>query len=136
SLRNTYDCHTATRGTRNQQLINYTMLAPIVLVGEEGQEETAIKERSIILNFNKQGREGKEESFYFLKHNPSLINKLGRTILNRVIRMDMELMLERKKELMSRFINENITEDRVRESIGNILLGFTIIADLYKEYNL
>src|SRR5699024_9132012 len=86
--------------------------------------------------FNKQGREGKEESFYFLKHNPGLLNKLGRTILNRIMKMDMDLMLERKKELMSRFINENITEDRVRESIGNILLGFTIIADLYKEYNL
>lgn len=136
SLRNTYDCHTATRGTRNQQLINYTMLAPIVLVGEEGQEETAIKERSIILNFNKQGREGKEESFYFLKHNPYLLNKLGRTILNRIVKIDVNLMLERKNKLMNKFISEKITEDRVREAVGNILLGFTMITDLYKEYNL
>ena len=135
-LRNTYDCHTATRGTKNQQLINYTMLAPIVLVGEEGQEETAIKERSVILNFNKEGRKGKEKSFYFLKNNPYLLRKLGRTILNRVIKMDIDFMLERRNELISKFVSNNITEDRVVESVGNILLGFSIVADLYKEYEL
>lgn len=136
SLRNTYDCHTATRGTRNQQLINYTMLAPIVLIGEEGQEETAIKERSIILNFNKQGRKGKEESFYFLKYNSNLLNKLGRTILNRIMKANIDELIERRRQLMEKFISENITEDRVREAVGNILLGFTIIADLYKEYEI
>lgn len=133
NLRNTYDCHNATRGTRSQQLIHYPMLAPIVLIGEEGQEETAIKERSIILNFNKQSREGKEEHFFYLKHNQHLLQKLGRSILNKIIVADTKELKQKREQLMSKFISNDITEDRVRDSIGNLLLGFSMILEIYKD---
>ena len=136
NLRNTYDCHIATRGTKNQKLINYPMIAPIVLIGEEGQEETAIKERSIILNFNKKGREGKEESFMYLKNNPQLMQKLGRSILNLILKVDKDKMVSKRNELMENFISKQVTENRVRESVGNLLLGLNYIIGVYKELDL
>lgn len=133
NLRNTYDCHNATRGTKSQKLINYPMVAPIVLIGEEGQEETAIKERSVILNFNKQSRIGKEEHFKFLKSHPGLIQKLGRSILNNILKADVDILVERRLDLLDNFLSENITEDRVKENIGNMLLGFDLILDVYRN---
>ncbi len=133
NLRNTYDCHNATRGTRSQQLIHYPMLAPIVLIGEEGQEETAIKERSIILNFNKQSRENREKHFFYLKHNPGLLQRFGRSILNKIMVSDSRELTGKRQELMGKFIADEITEDRVRDSIGNLLLGFSLILGVYKD---
>ena len=104
-----------------------------MLIGEEGQEETAIKERSIILNFNKQSREGKEEHFFYLKHNKHLLQKLGRSILNKIIVADTKELTQKREQLMSKFISNDITEDRVRDSIGNLLLGFSMILEIYKD---
>lgn len=133
NLRNTYDCHIASRGTKNQQLIHYPMVAPIVLIGEEGQEETAIKERSVILNFNKQSRQNKEKHFFYLKYNKRLLQKLGRSVLNKVLTSDVNDLVEKREKLMSKYISNDITEDRVRDSIGNLLLGFSVILGIYKD---
>lgn len=136
NLRNTYDCHVATRGTKNQKLINYPMLAPVVLIGEEGQEETAIKERSVIINFNKKAREGKEDSFLFLKDNPDLISKLGRSVLGNVLNLSEDKVIERRNKMMEKFIVKNITENRVKESVSNLVLGLSIITEIYKDLDL
>lgn len=136
NLRNTYDCHVATRGTKNQKLINYLMLAPVVLIGEEGQEETAIKERSVIINFNKKAREGKEDSFLFLKDNPDLISKLGRSVLGKVLNLSEDKVIERRNKMMEKFIVKNITENRVKESVSNLVLGLSIITEIYKDLDL
>lgn len=136
SLRNTYDCHTATRGTRDQKINSYTMLAPVILVGEEGQEETAIKERSIILNFNKEARQGRAENFYHLKENSKILNKLGYSFLEYILKADTKALVNTRTKLMDKHIDPKITEDRVRESVGNMLLGLYIITQVYKGQGL
>lgn len=136
NLRNTYDCHNATRGTKSQKVVSYPMVSPVVLIGEEGQEETAIKERSVILNFNKRSRIGKEEHFLFLKNHPRLLKKLGRSILNKIIQTDVDKLIERRADLLDRFLSKDITEDRVQENIGNMLLGFDLILDVFRDLGL
>lgn len=136
NLRNTYDCHNATRGTKSQKIINYPMVAPVVLIGEEGQEETAIKERSVILNFNKQSRIGKEKHFNFLKGHKRLVQKLGRSILNNILKADIDILIGRRLDLLENFLSEDITEDRVKENIGNMLLGFDLILDIFRDLGL
>lgn len=136
TLRSGYDGHSGERGTSTQKVNQYPLTSPVVLVGEEGQDETAIKERSIILNFSKEGRKGKENSFEFLTKNTQLIQKLGRTILNRILKLDIENLLLKREKFMEELIEERITEDRVKNSVANLLLGLSIIEDLYSEFNL
>lgn len=136
TLRSGYDGHSGERGTSTQKVNQYPLTSPVVLVGEEGQDETAIKERSIILNFSKEGRKGKKNSFDFLIKNTQLIQKLGRTILNRILKIDIENLLLKREKFMEELIEEKITEDRVKNSVANLLLGLSIIEDLYSEFNL
>ncbi|OLS02243.1 phage NrS-1 polymerase family protein [Tissierella creatinophila] len=136
NLRNTYDCHNATRGTKNQKVVSYPMVSPVVLIGEEGQEETAIKERSVILNFNKRSRIGKEEHFKFLKGHPGLLKKLGRSILSKIIKADVDKLIERRTDLLDGYLSKDITEDRVQENIGNMLLGFDLVIDVFRDLGL
>lgn len=137
TMRYSYDGTVAKRGRADQTTESYPLLAPIILVGEEGQEETAIKERSIILNFSKAEsyKKDRTDSYFELEQDRELLNRFGRTILNHVLNLDMVDIKSRYISILKE-TNSKISTGRVAENISMVILGNYIIQDIYNSYGL
>ena len=53
-FRDSYDGHEGVRGRADQTQVSYTLLAPLVVAGEESPDESAIRERGMELLFSKR----------------------------------------------------------------------------------
>lgn len=137
-LRNIYDHNEGERGTKDQNLNTYFLTTPVVIAGEEGIEETAIKERSLILNFNKLDIDNplRSQAFQILKENKHLISKLGRSALNLAMKIDSRYIKEKKKCIDEKLISNSIKTPRLRNSISNCILGIFILNEIYKKVGL
>lgn len=133
-LRNAYDRALAPRGTATQQLNEYPLLAPLILIGEEGQEETAVIERSIIIQLSKTESKEHEESFKFLKERKHLISKLGRSILNEIIKIDDVEIKKAMKSLANTDIS--IKESRLKESYFVMTLAYAVLEKVFQHNNI
>lgn len=96
-LRNAYDKASSAKGVVNRMTKRldteaYTFNAPLVLVGETYLNETATIERSIIFKFYKESNDTPEakEAFYRLCDNEKLLNKLGKSILSKIMTFDLD----------------------------------------------
>lgn len=133
---NSYDCSEEGRGTEKQTVNRYPLLAPIVMLGEEGQEETAILERSIIVQMSKREsrREKRTEVFKHLKEHKHLIQKLGRSVLNEVMKLsysELKTALTKCDKLLS-----DIDEDRVRNNLRAPILGLGLLKSVFNNLSL
>ena len=83
-FRDSYDCHEGVRGRADQTAVTYDLLAPIVVVGEESAEESAIRERSIELLFSKKDIGDKErfEHYGWLIRHIRVLQSFGRSLLD------------------------------------------------------
>lgn len=134
SLRNSYDRVSAIRGTKNQGLIRYPLKAPCILVGEEGQEETATRERSMIVNFSKleSRKADRRENFIELSKIKNLLSKLGRSVLNEIIQSETSQLIAMRNEIIKRNL-ATLKDDRVNDTVINAILGIFILGKVYKK---
>lgn len=88
-LRNTYDRQDMNRGKADLSVKVYKYRAPVVVIGEAGSMETAIKERGLELIFEKKTTLAKEhtDAFRALKSNPTKLRQLGRSLLMTAMRL-------------------------------------------------
>jgi len=94
-LRSTYDGHTIKRGKTDQGVNSYRLTAPIVLIGECGIDETAIHDRSMIVDFSKIFHtEEFKRCFLHLKKNDNVLSNLGKSLFIEALKIDSEELKE------------------------------------------
>lgn len=83
-FRDSYDGHEGVRGRADQTQVSYTLLAPLVVAGEESPDESAIRERGMELLFSK--RDLKDASaraaFAQISNCRAELTALGRALLD------------------------------------------------------
>lgn len=135
-LRNAYDRTPAYRGRPDLILNEYQPLAPIILVGEMGFDETAIKERSLEVLFSKANIRDEiiQSRFKMLKHRSRELRMLGRSLLNQALKIEPDELIRRHRAIEDR-INLSLPS-RVKNSIANCMQGLFLLKDVYDSLNM
>lgn len=135
-FRNIYDEHSEQRGNRDQTITDYPLLSPIVAVGEEQVEQTAVIERSIITSFSKMESEkdGRESNYLKIREMNNLMQKLGRSMLNIALQITDEELKETIDQ--SEILTSEIFKGRVKQNVTNTITGISLIVKLYEQLGL
>ena len=91
TFRNLYDRTTVSRSDKSFKNRNFQLNRPLVLVGEESypNSEKPLIERSCIVYLSKKERSERHiQSMKWLSENDSLLNKLGKSLINIVLELD------------------------------------------------
>ena len=126
-LRNAYDRTSVSRGNRSLETVEFKLDRPVILSGEESypNSEKALIERSCIVYLSKNERTKEhEKNMEWILDNQDLLQKLGRSIIDIVLRLTVEEYLEMRKEATNK-INE--LSNRVLNTAINIHCGMQII---------
>lgn len=134
-LRNSYDRTPGFRGNGSQELKEYPVLTPIILVGEMAIEESAILERSLIVYSSKSKIRDKEreQKYNYLKTNKVMLKNLGRGLVEEALKLDTAVLLNWYKELASKLVD---LPSRVKNSVINCMLGILLINNMYDSKGL
>lgn len=135
ALRGAYDCQVAQRGRPDQSVVNYMRRAPIVVVGEAGFDEPAVRERIIDIQFAESDRLPEHSRhFQSLCNKELMLNKLGNSLLRVALNLSDErlnILIEESKV----FTNQNL-KSRTILGMSNVFLGILFLSELYSEYGL
>ena len=63
--------------------------APIVFLGEALESQTAILERCVMVNVNKEGKRGHYNDFLFCQNHRTILGQLGKLCVERTLEMDV-----------------------------------------------
>lgn len=132
-LRNAYDRTSVSRGNRSLDTVEFKLDRPIILVGEESypNSEKALIERSCIVYLSRNERtETNTKSMEWIINNQDLLQKLGRSIIDIILRLSVEEYSEMRK-IAANKINE--LSNRVLNTAINIHCGIQIINKVAKE---
>lgn len=138
-MRNSYDSHKGIKGvpdlTKNNK--EYVARASMILCGEVGISETANIERSLRVIFSsKDHNKLSRDCMNILKLNKSVLNKLGKSLLKGALEMKEEDIKNIYDAIMDKLIDKSFTNDRVRNSLANCLLGIALLKNVYSELGL
>lgn len=88
-FRDSYDGHEGVRGRADQTQVSYTLLAPLVVAGEESPDESAIRERGMELLFSKRDLKDQTARAAFAKLSGSRddLMALGRAMLDTALKL-------------------------------------------------
>ena len=92
-MKNCYDRSYAERGNKDLSVTKYRLNSPIVICGEENfkNKDKASIERSLIVYLSKSERPATSgQALQWLKDNEIILNKLGNTVLNKILNMSDE----------------------------------------------
>lgn len=135
-LRNAYDRTPAYRGRPDLILNEYQPLTPIIIVGEMGFDETAIRERSLEVLFSKANIRDEiiQRRFKMLKRRSRELRMLGRSLLNQALKIEPDELIRRHRAIEER-INLSLPS-RVKNSIANCMQGLLLLKDVYDSLNM
>ena len=135
TMRTSYDGQVSQRGRMDQSVVSYTRRAPIIVIGESGFDESAIKERSIEVQFAKSDRTADHTEHYrSLATHEKELNELGRALLQMTMSIpdeDLDKMI-----LNSKVFSSLKFETRVVLGLSNVYLGILLLQKLYEAYHL
>lgn len=135
ALRGAYDCQVAQRGRPDQSVVNYMRRAPIVVVGESGFDEPAVRERIIDVQFAESDRVPEHSKhFHSLCTKEMLLNKLGKSLLQMVLHITDERLDALISE--SRVFADQKLKSRTILGMSNVYLGILFLAELYSLYGM
>jgi hypothetical protein len=135
-FRNAYNGYGVERGNKQQKINSYRIIAPLIILGEDSINETAVKERSLISSICKKDLEGTEEAYKFIKNNRNLLSKLGLSLLKKAfdyIKDDKLIDVYKQEEEKAKELFEN---PRIYSSIALTRVGLLILEDAYKDLGL
>lgn len=131
-LRNSYDRQEGQRGTTEQVLISYPYRSPILLIGEGSPtQETAIKERSMQLYLSKRDSKQYTEGYLKLKQSRSLLEKLGRLLLEASLKIDDSKFVTWHKNYYNKLTD--IYDERIRQGISVVCTGLSLVQRAFKD---
>ena len=108
-FRDSYDGHRGVRGRSDQSQVNYELLAPLVIAGEEAPEEPSIRERGMELMFSKRDLKDTKarEAFLKLSQERRTLTRVGRLLLATVLETKAETVAGWHRTAMGHF-NANL----------------------------
>lgn len=133
TFRNLYDRTTVSRSDKSFKNRNFQLNRPLIIVGEEcyPNSEKALMERSCIVYLSKKERITRHiESMKWLTENESLLNKLGKSLINIILELDTKDykdIRDHVKENIKRLKNRPLT------TCINICSGVEIFNILLKK---
>jgi hypothetical protein len=135
-LRDLYDGHTSIRGHQDMSIHELELVSPVIIMGEASTSETANIERSLMITFSKADSlvEERTAAYTALKNNP-LLNKLGRSLLEKSLKLSVEDVKSLYDDCLVQ-VSSEIKTPRVRNTVANTLLGLTILWRTYSDLGL
>ncbi len=135
TLRGAYDGQIAQRGRPDQSVVVYMRRAPIIVVGEAGFDEPAVRERIIDIQFAESDRTPEHtKHFHSICRRESLLGKLGKSLLQMVLHLSeerLDILIEESK-----VFEEQKLKPRTILGMSNVFLGILFLAELYSSYGL
>lgn len=122
-LRSVFNQTRLTRGTPSLGIVEFTYSAPVVIAGEMGISELAIKDRIIETYFTKKKIEGKKNAFDRLTHLP--LGSLGKDFLIWTLKLEDDQIREIREMQL-----ENVDEElhsRLRKNTAHARLGLALL---------
>lgn len=130
ALRGAYDCQVAQRGRPDQSVVNYMRRAPIVVVGEAGFDEPAVRERIIDVQFAESDRLPEHSKhFQDLSSKEVSLSKLGSAMLRVALHMSderLDILIEESK-----VFSDQQLKSRTILGMSNVFLGILFLAETY-----
>ena len=134
-LRNGYDRTSAWKGMKNQKVINYKVVRPFIVIGEEGflNEETALKERSNVIYISREDKTKKTTAAVeSLQKNVPILNKLGKVLIRAALAIDEEGF----KEIREKAEKYADFKDRPKNTFVNTVHGLNIFYWVFKRFGM
>jgi hypothetical protein len=134
-FRDTYDRHEGKRGKQDLSHNAYELFAPVVVVGEEGAEETAIRERTIELLFSRKDLKNQDYVMTFnrLKREKSLLGSFGRTLLETALQLDLKDVADWYSEGEKLYSEESFPA-RIADNLSCVYAGLKLVERLCNSY--
>lgn len=132
-LRDSYDGHGMRKGTSQQKVLEYQYRAPIILVGESGVDEKAVKDRSLEILFSISERQPLHTThFQWLKQHQAVIQKMGRSMLGYVLQLEDNEILAIMEEKVNYFEQNTTFESRNKTGLAAVALGIEVLCRFSK----
>ena len=132
-LRSAYDGHAIKRGRADQSVLTYMLSAPVIVLGECGFDETAIQDRSHVLEFSKVfHNETCKDHFDFLKRNEDILKKFGKSLLVAALKMSEDEIVRLYNEHLAN-LKELEFNSRQIEGIAVMCVGYDLIEKVYPD---
>lgn len=135
-LRDTYDGHEGIRGRADQSSVNYALLAPLIVAGEESPDEAAIRERSIELLFSKKDLKDRaaREAFYALGTMREALGSLGKALLYEALGTSNREVRKWHKEAMGMFSDK--LPSRILNNLACVMAGLRLTEKLCGSFGM
>ena len=139
TLRNNYDQTLSRKCRSDSKVVEKVLRAPIILVGESQPPETAIRERCLQVLFSRDELEAHPEynkCLTALRCRPKLLHKLGRSMLQLALNVDLDTLKIWHTDLMTdAAISLGDWTMRVRNSYVNGMLGILLLDCVCQNIN-
>ena len=126
-IRSTYDQQNGVRGRPDQTQVEYELVAPIVMAGEESTNETAAKDRSLEINFAKKDLEtpGARDAFRGICEEEEQLQRFGRLLLETVLTLNTQTVKRWYAETEAAF--DPAISDRTKDGLACAGAGLRFI---------
>jgi len=131
-INGTYDRLTGQRGRADQSIVEYPYKAPIILVGESYNPDQSKLERIINLHMNKEESIKHTTSYEILKNKENLLNKLGKTLLEKCLNIADEEILSLWNENINYLKDKEINSTRCKDNLCVLLTGIDLLLSIFK----
>lgn len=128
-MRAAYQNEEAERGRADQTITRYPYYAPLVFIGEQTVNETAVKHRIIEAQFIARVSKQHESEFYTLEDSP--LEKLGKALLLKALTVTDKYIENAISEAYQQL--PPVLRDRPRFNNAVVLAGIKFIKDLCEE---
>ena len=137
-LRNNYDGSVLERGGlsdipgKGPVIRSYTCAAPIIMLGEALETQSAILERCVVLSLSKQARAGRGEAHDYVHARQAQLGTLGRQMINAAMTLDVDALRDKldecKRAVRSRLGAAIDGKDRPVANHAVVILGLDFLA--------
>lgn len=136
TLRNLYDRATISKGNKSLKTTDFHLCRPIILAGEESypNQEKALIERSCIIYLSRRERTEKNTAaMKWLVQNENLLNKLGRGLINTVLKLGIDGYRRLRCNVKLQGLNNRVLNTAINESCGMRILNILLKENGLKE---
>jgi putative DNA primase/helicase len=135
-MRDSFDGHDGVRGRADQTQVSYTLLAPLVVAGEESPAEPSIRERSMELLFSKRDLKDSESRVAFgkVKMMSKHLTEMGRALLDTALTVNTETALRWYDEAVEAF--KDSMAHRVVNNLACGMVGIRLLETMLNRMGL
>ena len=133
---NSYDRHQGERGLPSQKHNVYENRASILMAGEAYDADQSKTERNIFIYPSLEESLDKSEQFYLIQDNLNILNKMGKTVLLKVLALETGIIKKwflKNQELIK--ISTDIKSIRCIQNLAVTLCGIDILNETLNLYS-